>query len=257
MILQYKGISVYYEDKGQGHPIILLHGFLENSTMWTRIKALFLGKNRVICVDLLGHGQTGCLGYIHTMEQMADAVTAVLEYLKLTSYTVIGHSMGGYVALALAEKNPNAISRLCLMNSTYHADDCEMKLMRKRANKIVQTNFESMVRMSVANLFSSESRESNRKAIDMVIEQALKTPLQGYIAGQEGMMLRGNKFDFFENLKVEKLIVIGKKDVVVNGEQIKRDTVGTNIECQELALGHMSYIENYTELSYLLLRFVE
>ncbi len=257
MILQYKGIPVYYEDEGKGHPVILLHGFLENSTMWTRIKALFLGKNRVICVDLLGHGQTGCLGYIHTMNQMADAVTAVLEHLKLTSYTVIGHSMGGYVALALAEKNPNAISRLCLMNSTYHADDCEMKLMRKRANKMVQTNFESMVRMSVANLFSSESRESNREAIDVVIIQALKTPLQGYIAGQEGMLLRADKFEFLKHLKVEKLIIIGKKDLVVKREQIKRETIGTDIICVELALGHMSHIENYTELSYILLRFVE
>lgn len=257
MILQYRGIPVYYEDEGKGHPLILLHGFLENSTMWTTIKTLLLANNRVICVDLLGHGHTGCLGYIHTMEDMADAVTAVLEHLKLPSYTVIGHSMGGYAALALAEKNPNAISRLCLMNSTYHADDYEMKSMRKRANKMVQTNFESMVRMSVANLFSSESSDSHRKAIDKAVEQALKTPLQGYIAGQEGMLLRENKFDFFKNLKVKKLIVIGKKDLVVKGEQIKRDTMDTNIECQELALGHMSYIENFKELSYLLLRFVE
>ncbi len=257
MILEYKGISVYYQDEGQGHPIVLLHGFLENSTMWSGIKALLLKKNRVICVDLLGHGQTECLGYIHTMENMADAVMAVLNYLKLPSYTVIGHSMGGYVSLALAEKNPNAITRLCLMNSTYHADDFEMKALRRRANKMVQTNFEAVVRMSVINLFSSERSDSKKKAIDQVIEQALKTPLQGYIAGQEGMLLRRNKFDFLKKLDVEKLIVIGKKDLVVKVKQIKYDTVGTDIQCKELTLGHMSHIENFKELSYILLRFVE
>ena len=62
---------------------------------------------------------------------------------------------------------------------------------------------------------------------------------------------------FLKHLKVEKLIIIGKKDLVVKREQIKRETIGTDIICVELALGHMSHIENYTELSYLLLRFVE
>ena len=232
-------------------------GFLENSSMWTAIKSVLFENNRVICIDLLGHGQTGCLGYIHTMEEMADAVIAVLDYLELKSYQVIGHSMGGYVSLALAEKNPDAILRLCLMNSTYHADDYEMKALRKRANKMVQANFETMVRMSVTNLFSSESRASNNEAINKVIIQALKTPLQGYIAGQEGMLLRVNKFEFLKHLEVEKLIIIGKKDLVVKREQIKRETIGTDIICVELALGHMSHIENYTELSYILNHFIE
>ena len=257
MILQYKGIPVYYEDEGKGHPVILLHGFLENVTMWTAIKSCLLANNRVICIDLLGHGQTGCLGYIHTMEAMADAVIAVLDYLKLKSYDIIGHSMGGYVSLALAEKNPDAVLRLCLMNSTYHADDYDMKVLRKRANKMVQTNYESMIRMSVTNLFSVESRSENSEAIDRVIAQALKTPLQGYIAGQEGMLLRADKFNFLKHLKAKKLIVIGKKDLVVKREQIKRDTRSTDIRCEELAFGHMSYIENIEELSYLINRFIE
>lgn len=257
MVLQFKNIPVYYEDEGQGKAIILLHGFLENSTMWKDLKPLFMKNNRVICIDLLGHGQTDCLGYSHTMPEMADAILAVLNHLKLKTYTLIGHSMGGYVALALAEKNPKAVLGLCLMNSTYHADDDELKALRKRANLMVQTNFESMVRMSVTNLFSSESRTIHNRDIENVLEHALKTSPQGYVAGQEGMLLREDKFEFYKNLKADKLIIIGKKDPVIKGERLWTETEGTTIKCEELSLGHMSHIENKSELTYILLRFIE
>lgn len=257
MALQYKGVPVYYEDEGQGDAIILLHGFLANSLMWKDIKTLFVKNKRVICIDLLGHGQTECLGYSHAMTDMAAAVLAVLDHLKLKTYTLIGHSMGGYVALAIAEKNPKAILGVCLMNSTYHADEEERKALRKRANIMIQTNFESMVRMSVANLFSSESRVTHRKEIDKAIEMALKTLPQGYIAGQEGMLLRKDKFEFFKNLDAHKLIIIGKKDPVIDGELIISEIEDTDIQYKELSYGHMSYIENKSELSYLIKRFIE
>ena len=89
MILDYKGISVYYEDSGQGDSIVLLHGFLENSSMWRHLKLPLTKNHRVICVDLLGHGKTGCLGYIHTMIAMAKAVEAVLNHLHIKRYTCL------------------------------------------------------------------------------------------------------------------------------------------------------------------------
>ena len=116
MILYYKHIDVYYEDEGQGDAIVLLHGFLENSSMWANIKPHLISNHRIISIDLLGHGKTPCLGYIHTMKDMADMVLAVIEHLQLKTYKLIGHSMGGYVALTVAEKNPNAVLGLCLIN---------------------------------------------------------------------------------------------------------------------------------------------
>jgi len=68
MILKYNGIPVFYTDKGHGTALILLHGFLENSTIWNPFIPHLSKDNRVISIDLLGHGKTGCLGYVHTME---------------------------------------------------------------------------------------------------------------------------------------------------------------------------------------------
>ena len=109
MNLQFKGIDLFYTDQGTGIPVILLHGFLENSTMWDDLTPELSKKYRVICIDLLGHGNTACLGYIHTMELMAEAVEAIIKYLQIKQSVLIGHSMGGYVALAYAEKNPKKV----------------------------------------------------------------------------------------------------------------------------------------------------
>lgn len=257
MILEYKNSSLYYEDEGQGEVLVLLHGFLENSTMWEGLKPEFLKSHRVISIDLLGHGQTDCIGYIHTMDDMATAVQAVLDHLDITSFKVIGHSMGGYVALALAQDNPSAIRALCLMNSTYKADDNERIGIRKRANQMIQTNFEAMVRMSFTNLFSEESRIAHQKELEDALQIALRTPVQGYIAAQEGMMLRTDKQEFLKALSAKKLIVIGEKDPVVNGNGLLEDTKHSDIETVVLSQGHMSHIENTKEITYILLRFIE
>lgn len=257
MILEYKGINIFYTDQGKGTAIILLHGFLENSSMWDSFLPELTRKNRVVCIDLLGHGKTDCLGYVHHMEKMAEAVHAVLINLKLRKYYIIGHSMGGYVALSLAEKYANNLKGLCLMNSTYKADDDERKKLRKRANKMVQTNFDNMVRMSFANLFSETSKIKYKETFNAALQEALKTSVQGYIACQEGMRLRSDKFTLLKSLACKKLIIIGEKDPVVNGKIIQNETKNTTISTIVFSEGHMSHIENEAIFLHTIVHFIE
>ncbi len=257
MILEHKGIKVFYSDQGKGTTVVLLHGFLENSTMWNPFLPILTRKNRVICIDLLGHGKTSCLGYIHPMELMAEAVEAVLKYLRLRKYYMIGHSMGGYVALSFANKNQNKLKGLCLMNSTYEDDDDERKVLRKRANKMVQTNFENMVRMSFANLFSETSKIVYKIKFEAALKEALKTSIQGYIAGQEGMRLRSNKHKMFQSLACKKLIIIGEKDPVIDGKKLLNETQNTTIQTVVFSEGHMSHIENGAKFLHQIMHFIE
>ncbi|MCC1483315.1 alpha/beta fold hydrolase [Winogradskyella immobilis] len=251
----YKNISLNYTETGIGKPVILLHGFLENSTMWKDLIPKL--KCRTIAIDLLGHGKTDSLGYIHTMEDMADAVLAVLKTLNIKNAHFIGHSMGGYVALALAKSSPTLFSGLCLMNSTFEADDEERKELRTRANKMIQTNFNNMVRVSFANLFAPKSKTIYKTAYEKALVEALKTSRQGYMAAQEGMKIRLDHFDTFKNLKAKKLIIIGRKDPVINSDILIKKVEHTDIEITELSEGHMSHIENKSELSYFLNLFIE
>ncbi|MEN8886752.1 MAG: alpha/beta hydrolase [Winogradskyella sp.] len=257
MLLNYKNIKIKYTVSGEGDAVVLLHGFLETVAMWTDFIPVFSKNHKIICIDLLGHGQTECLGYVHTMEDMADAVLAVLQHLTIKEAKFIGHSMGGYVALALAENRPQLFSGLCLMNSTYEADDDARNKLRLRANEMAKTHFESLVQMSFTNLFAPESKAKFQQQFDEALEMALQTPLQGYIAGQEGMRLRPDRFHIFKNINGEKLIIIGKKDTVINSKKIIKAIDNTAINYAELSEGHMSHIENKSELTYILNRFIE
>ena len=83
----YKNTAISYSDIGTGSTVVLLHGFLENKTMWKDLAPNLSKKNRVLSIDLLGHGETECLGYVHSMEENAEIVKAILSYLRTVSYT--------------------------------------------------------------------------------------------------------------------------------------------------------------------------
>ena len=247
MILQHKGINIFYTDEGKGSSIVLLHGFLENTSMWNAFIPKLIKKNRVICIDLLGHGKTGCTGYIHTMEQMAEAVQAVLQHIKIRRSIFIGHSMGGYVTLAFAEVNPDAVKGICLLNSTARADSAEKRKNRDRAIKVVKQNYKAFVRIAVVELFRPKNRTIFSKEIKLVKKEALKTPLQGIVAALEGMKLRNDREVLLHFSPYKKMMILGKKDPVLDFNSLIEQTQNTDITVVELPDGHMSHIENCTE----------
>ena len=223
--------------------------------MWKNIVPELSKRNRVITIDLLGHGKSDCLGYTHTMEEQAEMVQFVLKSLRLRRISIIGHSMGGYVALAFAKLFTKNVKGLCLLNSTFEQDDEERKELRKRANKMAQNNYKNLVRMSFTNLFSEESRTRFKYEIELAIEEALKTPIQGYIAANEGMILRKNYQTLFTNGAFKKSIILGEKDWIVDAKKMITYAEKNNINYTLLSQGHMSHIENEEELILYLKKF--
>ncbi len=254
--ITYKNIQVHYTDTGKGSAIVLLHGFLENSSMWNDIVHVLTRKNRVITIDLLGHGNTDCLGYIQTMNDYAQMVKHVLNHLKLRKYTLIGHSMGGYIALEFAHMFPDSIKGICLMNATFENDNEQRKLLRTRAIKMATTNYTNLVRMSFTNLFSEQSRETYKLEIKNALTEALKTTVRSYIASQEGMKIRKNYTEFFKNAPFKKTIILGRKDSLINVDKLISFSIKNNIPTYVLSEGHMSHIENKHELIEALTSFI-
>jgi len=244
----YKNININFSSTGKGKVIVLLHGFLEDISMWKDIIPELEKKNRVITIDLLGHGKTPCLGYIHTMDEQAKMVHVVLKKLRLLKYMLIGHSMGGYVALAYAKLFPKPVKGLCLLNSTFIADDNEKQRLRLRANKMAQDNFKNIVRLSFTNLFSESSRIAFKEEINDALQIALKTPVQGYIAAQEGMRVRKDFTKAFAKIKIKKAIILGKKDTLIDPEMMFCFAQEHQIDFHLLSEGHMSHIENKDSL---------
>ena len=244
----YKNTTIKYHVSGKGNSVILLHGFLENLTMWDAVKKELLKRNRIISIDLLGHGGSGNVGYIHTMEEQAKMVKAVLQHLRLRKCILIGHSMGGYVGLAFAEIFPNSVKGLCLMNSTALDDSDEKKTNRNRAIVAVKQNHKMFIRMSIPALFSEENRVGYKNEIEQIVTDALSLSVQGIVASLEGMKIRKNRLELFKNSNFNKLMIIGKKDPVLEADTLRNQIKNTDIKSTEFPDGHMSHIENEKDL---------
>lgn len=247
MILEYKKIKIYYSVFGKGTPVIFLHGFLENSTMWKETITRLSKNYRCITIDLLGHGNTECLGYIHTMEDMGKAVKAVLDFLYIKEAIFIGHSMGGYVALASIDLFPDLVSGLVLLNSTSFPDSPKRKLNRSRAIDIVKNNPNAFTSMAIANLFAEENRLIFAEKIKSIKNHASRMPLQGIISALEGMRVRKNRSSILLNFNKPKVLFAGTKDPVLPYSQNLKEAEQLKIDLVPFNSGHMSYIENEEE----------
>ena len=225
--------------------------------MWDKYVSALSKNHRVITIDLLGHGETECLGYVHTMEDQADMIFAVLISLRIRKIVLVGHSMGGYVALAFAELYPDNVKGLFLLNSTSRADSDERKINRDRAIKAVKQNHTNFVRISISNLFSEDNREVLAKEIEKVKLQALKTPLQGIVASLEGMKIRKDREVLLHFAPYPIQLVLGKKDGVLIYDDTIDQIEGTKVELTTFPDGHMSHIENEKELKIALLEFLK
>ena len=253
----YKNIKISYTETGKGTTVVMLHGFLENQTMWQDFVPELSKKNRVITIDLLGHGQTECLGYVHSMEDQADMVHAVLHELKIRKAVLIGHSMGGYIALAFAELYADSVKGIVLLNSTSRADSDERKINRDRAIIAVKQNYTAFVRMSIANLFSEDNRERLADDIEKVKLEALKTPLQGIVAALEGMKIRKDREVILHFATYPIQLVLGKKDGVLIYDDNIEQVEGTNVQLTTFPDGHMSHLENKMKLQKVLVGFLK
>lgn len=255
--INYKGIPIHYTEEGKGRALVFLHGFLENLAMWETITNLIKSSYRIICIDLLGHGKTPSLAYVHTMTDMSEAVKTVLDHLKLRRYVVFGHSMGGYVSLALADEFSKNIIGLGLINSTSAADSEEKKQNRNRAIAVVKKHRKAFIADSIKQLFWIENHKKLTKKITEAQKQALKTSVQGIVAALEGMKAREDLKSVIAGSNLKILIVTGAYDAVIDQNYLLNLKPYSNTEFHELKGGHMSYIENKTELSYIINAFIE
>lgn len=255
--INYKNTKIHYCEKGKGSTLVLLHGFLENLTMWQPYFDTLSHKHRVITIDLLGHGNTECMGYIHTMEDMADAVFALISDLKLRKITIIGHSMGGYVALAFAELYPDHIKGIVLVASTSRADSPERRINRDRAIELIKRNSATFINIAISNLFGEEERTTYLKEIENVKAQALQMPIQGIIAALEGMKIRADREVILHFAPYPITLITGKKDTVMPYEENITQITDTKVKLISLSGGHMLHIENKDELQDSLLQFIK
>lgn len=234
-----------FERKGNGkETLVLLHGFMENLSIWSDMEPHLSDNFSLLKIDLPGHGQSEIIAEVQTMELMAEEVKKVLDHENITKIHLLGHSMGGYVSLAFAEKYPEYLKSLTLFFSTYFPDDAEKKEQRIKSYRIIKDAFAHYARAGVPNLFNPNEKDILEGKIETALEVALSTNNLGALASVKGMVERTDKKHIMENLEAKILVLAGKHDNAVKTEtMIKHLPDRTNIKSYILDCGHNGHWE--------------
>lgn len=243
---------IHYTINGKGKSIVLLHGFLEASFIWDGFVDLLSKSHQVVAIDLLGHGKTTVSAPIFTMEAQAEMVHEVMKKENITQAHLVGHSMGGYIALAFLEKFPEMVQKITLLNSTSLADNEERKALRDRAMVAVQQNKDLYVGMAVANLFAEDSRALFAHEIEWIKREAQKTSTDGIIACIKGMKIRKDRTFLLHQNLVPIEVILGEKDPVLPMESQEFLKEIPFVKVYSFPDGHISWLENKTALFHLM-----
>lgn len=242
----YRGIDISYTSEGRGNTIVLLHGYLEAKEVWELLTGHLSERYRIIAIDLPGHGDSGIVSDVHTMEMMAGAVHEVIEKEKCGRVIVAGHSLGGYVALAYAELYPDLLSGFVLFHSHPHADSSEAIEKRKREIAIVEAGRKNLMYPSnVSMMFAEKNLSRMPEAVARMELIASHCPDKGIISVLRGMMSRPSRVHVIEEGSVPLLWILGRHDLYFTPEKALGDVVIPD-SCKVVIMedsGHLGFIE--------------
>lgn len=235
-----------YSDQGEGRCIVLLHGYLERGEIWQQFVDQFPSGFRFIVPDLPGHGESGNWGRVHSMDDLAGAVKAILEAEGIDKVFLAGHSMGGYVCMAFADLYPEKLSAYALVHSSPFADTEEKRTMREREISLVLCGKKrQIVLVNIPKAFASENLERMSTEVDRLKLMALGSPDKGMIALLNGMKERPDRTAVLQHSGVPLLLIGGMKDNYIPAEVFEK-LVSLAPHARVLRLehsGHMGFIE--------------
>jgi len=243
--IQFEGKNIAYTKKGSGKAIVLLHGFLESKEIWEGFVEILQKDFTVLAIDLPGHGKSEVVAENHTMQLMAQVVKTILDKENIFQAIVVGHSMGGYVALEFAASFPKSVQGLVLFHSHAKADSDETKEIRRRTIAVVQQNKGSFIKHFIPDLFDQKHLEKYSLEIKLLQDMADCMLPEAIIAAISGMRERHSQLQFLLVTKTPLLFIIGKQDSRMPYSQIIEQAVIPS-QSEILLLdnvGHMGFIE--------------
>ena len=241
------------------HAVVLLHGYLESLLVWDDFVPLLYKQVRVVTLDLPGHGISEVKGEVHTMDFLAETVRGALDALGIGKCTLVGHSMGGYAALAFCEHYPERLEGLVLLSSTPNPDSEEKRTARQREIALVKAGKkELLARVAPAAGFAQENLPRMKEYVEELAEQVFLTEDEGIVALLGGMMERRDQNEMLRRTPVPHLFILGRKDGYIPVEAAEA-MVAAHPEAQVTWLensGHMGFLEEPARTAEALLAFV-
>ncbi len=235
-ILSFQQRKIFYRVIGEGPAVVLVHGVPFDGNLWNE-QFNSLNSFKLIIPDLPGSGASEEIDDM-SMEGMAEVLKAILDEEKISVASLIGHSVGGYISLAFAEKYPKYLCGFGLFHSTAYADSEEKKVSRLKTIDLIKSKGVSeFLKTSVPNLFSKPYKEKNTGIIEDFIKRSNNFSVQSLVSYQEAMRQRPDRIPVLKDLHIPVLFVAGKEDIVVP----------LNDLLEECHLPEKSYIHILTE----------
>ena len=251
--------QISYTDTGNGRPLVLIHGYPFNSSLWAdQIPALSNGY-RVIAPDLRGFGETDASQEPSTMNSLAADVARLMDHLEIPRATIAGLSMGGYVALAFYKQFTSRVRALVLADTRAQADTEEAKQTRaQQAEKALSEGMAGIADAMLPKLLTPETVSKHPEIVKRVRDMMLKTKPEGAATALRGMAERDDQTELLSRISVPTLILVGAEDAitpVADSEKMHQAIAGSSLVVLDHA-GHVSNIERAKQFNDALLHFL-
>ncbi len=250
-------IEIAYDDEGAGPPVVLLHGYPFNRSMWADQTQALRNSQRVIVPDLRGHGESEVAAA--TIEAMARDIGALMTSIGISEAAICGLSMGGYIALAFYRLFPERVRALVLADTRASADTDEVKQNRKKqAERALREGMEGIANDLLPKLLRPQTLEKRAEIVDRVRQMMVETKPEGAAAALKAMGERDDQMALLSRIVAPTLILVGRDDVITpikDSELMHREIQGSRLEVIEGA-GHVSNIEQPEHFNRALLNFL-
>lgn len=254
----HNGQSVYYRDKGNGDVVVLLHGFGETGDVWDQQATVLASHFRVLVPDLPGSGRSPISDDM-SMEGLAEVLFHILNHENISRCIVIGHSMGGYIALSFAALHARLLRGLGLFHSTAYADSEEKKQVRQKGIGFIEEHGAyAFLKTSSPNLFSPLTREKQPELIDEFVESLSNFSASALVLYYRAMMAREDHTQVLREAAYPILFVMGPYDQAVPmADSLRLCTLpGKSYIYTLTSSGHMGMLEEPGLSGKIILRFV-
>jgi pimeloyl-ACP methyl ester carboxylesterase len=261
-MLQHKiilnGKKIYYTKEGKGETaVVLLHGFGEDSSIW-KDQIPDLVSYRLIIPDLPGTGSSEMIDDM-SMAGLAEVVKKIIDSENIKKFILIGHSMGGYIALAFAEKYSTMLLGLGLFHSTAFADSEEKIKTRQKGIQFIKDNgaFPFLKNM-IPGLYSEESKKEKSFLIDQHLEASKSFSKEALVSYYESMIKRPDRTNVLKTSTVPVLFIAGKEDAAVPLEDILTQSHLAEVSFIYILehSGHMGMVEETEKANQILVTFI-
>lgn len=216
---------------------------MENLWIWSPFIDELEKDYFLVVPDLFGHGSTPGLSSIHTMEDFAEMIRALLDHLEISSAHFIGHSMGGYITMAMADIHPSYCNSILLMNSIPGSDSEDRQRERDRFTDLVLKDQRRFVKTVVGSFFTPATQEKFQKEFDSFIESGNQMKPKNIIAALQGMKIRKDRTKVLKDYPRRKWIIAAEEDALFPIQDVKMMAEETEAQLFILPDGHMSHIE--------------